>query len=79
MSTLLDEIMARPLNVKGISAVTAKLEVRFRHAALIGEKLIVRGEMVNNRGRLYEMKAQLSRENGEVIAEANGTFMKVKK
>jgi len=79
LSTVLDEIMARPLNVKGLNAFTAKLEVRFRSAARIGEKLSVRGEKVGERGRLYEMKALITRENGETVAEATGTFMAKKK
>jgi uncharacterized protein (TIGR00369 family) len=78
MSTLLDEIMARPLNAKGISAVTAKLEVRFRQAVPIGTKITVRGELVSQRGRLYEMKAALTREDGESAAEATATFMAMK-
>lgn len=79
LSTVLDEIMARPLNVKGLNAFTAKLEVRFRSAARTGEKLYVRGEKVSERGRLYEMKATITRENGETLAEATGTFMAKKK
>lgn len=79
LSTVLDEIMARPLNVKGLSAFTAKLDVRFRNAAHIGEKLYIRGEKINQRGRLYEMKAQITRANGETVAEATGTFMAAKK
>lgn len=78
MSTLLDEIMARPLNAKGISAVTAKLEVRFRQAVPIGTKITVRGELVSQRGRMYEMKATLTREDGETAAEATATFMAMK-
>jgi uncharacterized protein (TIGR00369 family) len=78
LTTLLDELMARPLNVKGINAVTAKMEVRFRSAANIGEKLCARGELINHRGRLYEMKAVVIRENGETVAEATSTFMAVK-
>lgn len=78
LTTLMDEIMARPLNVNGINAFTAKMEVRFRSAAHIGEKLCVRGELVNHRGRMYEMKAAVTRENGETVAEAAGTFMAMK-
>lgn len=78
LTTMLDEIMARPLNAKGINAFTAKLEVRFRSAANIGEKLHARGELVGRRGRMYEMKAVVTRENGETVAEAAGTFMAMK-
>lgn len=71
-------IMARPLNAKGINAFTAKLDVRFRNAANIGEKLLARGELLSHRGRMYEMKAVVTRENGETVAEATGTFMAMK-
>lgn len=78
LTTMLDEIMARPLNAKGINAFTAKLDVRFRNAANIGEKLLARGELLSHRGRMYEMKAVVTRENGETVAEATGTFMAMK-
>jgi acyl-CoA thioesterase FadM len=78
ISTLLDEVMARPLVMQGIKAVTAKMEVRFRNAAPIGVKLIVRAELTGRRGRVYEMKAVLTTEDGDPIAEATATFMAVK-
>lgn len=78
LTSMLDEIMARPLNAKGINAFTAKLEVRFRGVASIGEKLFARGELVKQRGRMYEMKAIVTLENGKTIAEATGAFMEVK-
>jgi acyl-coenzyme A thioesterase PaaI-like protein len=78
ISTLLDEVMARPLVMQGIRAVTAKMEVRFRKAAPIGTKLVARAELTGQRGRIYEMKAVLSTGDGDPIAEATATFMAVK-
>lgn len=78
LTAMLDEIMARPLNNQGLNAFTAKLNVRFRNAATIGEKLFARGELVGHRGRMYEMKAVVTRENGDTVAEAAGTFMAMK-
>lgn len=77
MSTLMDEIMGRYLYIKGIIALTAELNVRFKKAAKIGEKLIIEGRIVSNRGRLIEMKGVAKLENGLVVAEATGKFIKV--
>jgi len=77
ISTLLDEVMARPLVMQGIRAVTAKMEVRFRKAAPIGGRLLARAELAGQRGRVYEMKAVIKTGDGDTIAEATATFMAV--
>lgn len=78
ISTILDEVMARPLVMRGIRAVTAKMEVRFKKAAEIGIKLLATGELMSQRGRLYEMRAILTTEDGAAVAEATATFMAIK-
>ena len=69
VSTLLDEIMARYIYAKGLNAVTAKLEVRFRAPTPIGQELTVRGRIVGQKGKMYELAGEICLPNGEITAE----------
>lgn len=76
MSTLMDEIMGRYLYIKEIIALTVELNVRFKKAVKIGQKLIVEGRISKDRGRLIEMIGVARLENGTVVAEATGKFIR---
>lgn len=69
ISTLLDEIMGRYIYAKGLTAVTAKLEVRFRTPTPIGEPLTIKGQIVGRKGAMYEMAGTISLSDGTVTAE----------
>lgn len=69
ISTLLDEIMARYLYAKGQTAVTAKLEVRFRSPTPIGQPLIISGRITGQKGKMYEMAGTVALADGTVTAE----------
>lgn len=73
ISTLLDEVMARYLYAKGLSAVTAKLEVRFRHPTPIGQELTVSGWITGQRGKMYELAGKITLPDGTVTAEGKAT------
>lgn len=70
IATVLDEVMLNLLFKKNILAVTAQLEVRFRKAANVGEKLIFESRLVERKGRLIETSAEAKNKNGELIADA---------
>ncbi|KYZ75557.1 thioesterase [Anaerosporomusa subterranea] len=70
ISTLLDEIMARYLYAKGQTAVTAKLEVRFRAPTPIGQPLTIRGRIVGQKGSMYEMAGSIALADGTITAES---------
>lgn len=70
ISTLLDEIMARYLYAKGLTAVTAKLEVRFRNPTPIGQKLSICGWITSQRGKMYELAGKITLPDGTITAEA---------
>ena len=69
VSTLLDEIMARYLYAKGLTAVTAKLEVRFRQPTPVGQKLLVSGWITGQRGKMYELAGKITLPDGTITAE----------
>ena len=69
VSTLLDEIMARYLYAKGLAAVTAKLEVRYRQPTPIGQELHISGWITGQRGKMYELACKIALPDGTVTAE----------
>lgn len=75
ISTLLDEITAGYIFAKGLKAVTARLEVRFRQPTPIGVRLTVEGKVASQRGKLYEMAGTVKLPDGTVTAEAKATIM----
>lgn len=74
LSTLLDEVMAKALAVQGITAVTGKLDVRFRKAAPTGEKLLIKGWVKSQKIGSYKVASEITSEEGQVLAEAEGLF-----
>lgn len=69
ISTLLDEVMARYLYAQGLTAVTAKLEVRYRQPTPIGQKLTIHGWITAQRGKMYELAGKVMLPDGTVTAE----------
>lgn len=79
ISTLLDEVMGRYLWQQGINAPTVELTVRFRRPVPIQEPVEVRGRVVEQKGRRFEMEARLILLNsGEVAASATGKFLQIR-
>lgn len=75
-STLLDEVMGDYVfRVAGTPAYTAKLDIRFRSAVRIGERVKVEGWIVSHRGRLYITKGRVLHEDGTTAAEAEAKMM----
>ena len=75
VSTLLDEVMGRSLYIQKIEAVTARLEVRYRQPTPIGQELVIRGQMIEKRGKIWRLAANITLPDGTVTAEANATMM----
>lgn len=78
VSTLLDEIMARYIYAKGLHAVTARLEVRYRHPTPIGQPLTLVGWIVRERGKLYELVGEIRLADGTVTADGKATVALLK-
>lgn len=75
VSTLLDEITARYIYHKGHNAVTARLEIRYRHPTPIGQLLTITGWVTKQRGPLFELAGQIELPDGTVTAEAKATVV----
>jgi acyl-coenzyme A thioesterase PaaI-like protein len=77
VSSLLDEAMGYAVYYAKQWGATARLNVRFRAPVPMDQRLRVEAWIVNNRGRLMELKAELRDDAGSLLAEADGTFMKL--
>jgi len=77
VSTLLDEAMAQVLMFRGILAVTARLEVRFKKPVPLQEEIRVRGEMDEKKSseKIIYLSAWIEDEAGTVLALGQGMFM----
>ncbi|UCE18670.1 MAG: PaaI family thioesterase [Gemmatimonadota bacterium] len=76
--TLLDAAMTRLLMSKGITAVTANLNVRFKKPVPITERLVVHARIVKRRERYFQCSADLA-VTGSVAATATGKFLRRRK
>ena len=77
IATILDEVMVNAAYLRKIVAVSAKLEIRLRQPAAVGERLIFHGQIVRQSAKTLDVKAWAEQENGDVVAEATGLLMKV--
>lgn len=77
VSTVLDEVMARYIYVKGLHAVTARLEVRYRQPTPIEQPLTVVGWITRERGKLYELAGEIRLADGTVTADGKATVVLV--
>lgn len=74
--SLLDDVMANWLWLKGIKSFTARADIRYRAALPVGTPVRLEGECVKRRGRLAEMAGRVIRiDDDSVVAEATGRFM----
>lgn len=77
VAAVLDEVMVNVAYLRGIMAVTSKLEVRLRRPARISEKLIFEARIVKEGDRVVEVASQASREDGILVAEGKAVLMRV--
>ena len=74
--SLLDDVMANYVFLRGERCYTAKAEVRYRGPLPIGTAVKLEGRQVRRKGRLVVLEGRVLRaDDGEVVAEATGSFM----
>ena len=78
ISALLDEVMIKSIIAKGILTLTSRVDIRFKNLTRIGEKLLLEGWIKEDRRRLIIAEGRAFKQNGEVIAEARGTYFRIK-
>lgn len=77
LASMLDEVVGRVAMTEDPDhfLVTAKLELRYREPAPIGQELRLRGRLERNRGRTTVAHGEVVLANGQVAAEATATLV----
>lgn len=74
VSTLLDEIMAKAVQARGMYGVTAEMSVRFRRPVPTETDVVVSGRVTDQRGRLAFTEGEIADTEGNVLASAKARF-----
>jgi uncharacterized protein (TIGR00369 family) len=74
-AALLDEASAYVPYYLGLTAVTARLDIRYHKPIQTGEQLSVTGKLTRRTSRLMEVEARITGEDGELKAQSNATMM----
>jgi acyl-coenzyme A thioesterase PaaI-like protein len=74
IAMLLDGAMTNCLFLHGHVAVTAQLEVRFRHPVILEASVRLRAWITDDHEALFRLQAQLLQDD-QLMATANGAFM----
>jgi acyl-coenzyme A thioesterase PaaI-like protein len=77
VATLLDEALSRTGALRRQWLMTGKLEIRYRRPAPIGTRMRVWGEIVGERAGAIRAAGALELEDGTVVADAQGTFLRL--
>jgi uncharacterized protein (TIGR00369 family) len=77
VATMLDEAMGWAIYGKGVWAMTARMQVRFRQPVPLDRRLRVSARVVNQRHRLFQARGELRDESGTLLAEGEGVFFRV--
>lgn len=77
VAALLDEVLGRVAIAAERWMVTARINIRFRRPIPLGETLTVMGEELGWKKRLLEAQGQIRLANGQIGAEATGTFIEI--
>jgi len=74
--SLLDDVMANWLWLKGEESFTARADIRYRTALAVGTPVRLEGRVVKRKGRLVVLEGKLIRQEDDyVVAETTGHFM----
>ena len=74
--SVLDDVMANWIHLKGIRAYTAKCDIRYKDSLPTGTQVTVEGHCTKQRGRLIVMLGKMIRaDTKEVVAETQASFM----
>jgi len=75
--TLIDETMGWAVYHAAKWGATARLNVRFRKPVRLDEPLHVEAWIVTDRARLIELRGEVRDTRGQLLAEGEGTFMRL--
>ena len=75
--SVLDDVMANWIFLKGIRAYTARCDIRYKDALPVGIPTKLEGRCMLERGRLFQMQGTMVRKDtDELVAECEASFMR---
>jgi acyl-coenzyme A thioesterase PaaI-like protein len=77
VTTMIDEAMGWAVYHAREWGATARLNVRFRKPVPLQDPLRIEAWIINSRGRLIELRAEVRGSGDELLAEGDGVFMKL--
>jgi len=77
ISSLLDEVMIKAVIAKDLLVVTAEIEVKFLKPVRIGERLVLEGKVIEEKGKIFEAEGKAVNSKEEIVATGKGKFFKV--
>jgi acyl-coenzyme A thioesterase PaaI-like protein len=76
--SVLDDVMANWLYLKGMRAHTARCEIRYRQPLAIGTRVLLEGRLLRQKGKVAFLQGKmLKADDGTLVAEAEASFMVV--
>ena len=73
VAMLLDAAMTHCLFARNIAGLTAKLNIRYHRAVILGMPAVVRARVVNTESPLYYLESEVV-QDGDICAAAKGMF-----
>jgi acyl-coenzyme A thioesterase PaaI-like protein len=77
VSTLIDETMGWAVYHAKQWGATARLNIRYRRPVDLAQTLRIEAWVVKHRGRLMELRAEVFGQDGLLLAEGDGVFMRL--
>jgi uncharacterized protein (TIGR00369 family) len=77
IATILDEAMGKVNRFRNVLALTSSMEIRYLKPVPLGKALIVTGYEQSVEGRKHINVAEISNEEGQVLARSTGTFIAI--
>lgn len=75
--SVLDDVMANWIFLKGIRAYTARCDIRYKESLPTGVPVRLEGHCLKQRGRLILMRGKMTRtDTDQLVAETEASFMK---
>lgn len=74
--SVLDDVMANWLYLKGMRAHTARCEIRYRQPLAIGTPVLLEGRLLRQKGKVAFMQGLLLKaDDSSLVAEAEASFV----
>jgi acyl-coenzyme A thioesterase PaaI-like protein len=73
-AAIMDSVMVNLLNAKGVKAVTAKMDIRFKEPVENNKMIRVEARVSDSRQGLYKVSAKIY-QNSKLKTECNAVFM----